>query len=145
MSETAQPARVRFLNPEGLYDPTSNGYSHVALPPSQAPLAFIAGHGGEAADGSLPSEFRLQVRQGLRNLETAARAAGASLGDVVKQTVLIVDHTEERLIVLGEELEAAYGPGPKPACTLIPVSRLALDGMLFEIEATVALPTPAKA
>jgi enamine deaminase RidA (YjgF/YER057c/UK114 family) len=33
-------------------------------------------------------------------------------------------------------LRAIWGDHPAPACTLIPVPRLALDGMLFEIEAT---------
>lgn len=40
---------------------------------------------------------------------------------------------------MGEALERSFGPGPKPACTLIPVPRLALDGMLFEVEAVAAM------
>jgi hypothetical protein len=51
-----------------------------------------------------------------------------------------VDHTEERLHVFGSELELALKGGPKPTCTLIPVPRLALDGMLSEVEAVAALP-----
>ncbi|MGO4774984.1 RidA family protein, partial [Lysobacter sp. 2RAB21] len=58
---------------------------------------------------------------------------------VVKLTVLVVDHSHERLHVFGEELAAAFGADHRPACTLIPVPRLALDGMLFEIEAIAAL------
>lgn len=128
-----------FLNPPGLYDPAPNGYSHVALPPVGTRLAFIAGQGGEDANGALPEDFRAQVRQALGNLCTAARAVGGDLNSVVKQTVLIVDHTEARLHILGEEFAHAYGPGSKPACTLIPVSRLARHGMLFEVEAIVAV------
>lgn len=59
--------------------------------------------------------------------------------DVAKLTVLIVDHSEEKLHILSKELERAFGPGPKPTCTLIPVPRLALDGMLFEVEAIAAM------
>jgi enamine deaminase RidA (YjgF/YER057c/UK114 family) len=58
---------------------------------------------------------------------------------VVKLTVLIVDHSEQRLGILGEELARLFGEQLKPTCTLIPVPRLALDGMLFEIDAVVAL------
>jgi hypothetical protein len=46
----------------------------------------------------------------------------------------------ERLRIFGAELERAFGAGPKPACTLIPVPRLALDGMLFEVEAVAVQP-----
>jgi enamine deaminase RidA (YjgF/YER057c/UK114 family) len=42
--------------------------------------------------------------------------------------------------VFGEELEQAMPGLMKPACTLIPVPRLALDGMLFEVEAVAVLP-----
>ncbi|MDR2960020.1 MULTISPECIES: RidA family protein [Stenotrophomonas] len=129
-----------FLNPEGLYDPAPNGYSHVALPASSAWLVFIAGQGGEDAQGRLSDDFRMQVRQALQNLQTALRAVHCELSHVVKQTVLIVDHSQARLEILGDELAAVYGPGPKPACTLIPVSRLALDGMLFEVEAIASVP-----
>lgn len=52
----------------------------------------------------------------------------------------MVDHSEQRLGVLGEELERACGAQMKPACTLIPLPRLALDGMLFEIDAVLVLP-----
>jgi enamine deaminase RidA (YjgF/YER057c/UK114 family) len=70
----------------------------------------------------------------------AARSAGASPSDVVKLTVLIVDHSEARLHTFGAELAAAFGSEHRPTCTLIPVPRLALDGMLFEIEALAAVP-----
>ncbi len=132
-------AAPTFLNPDGLYDPTPNGYSHVGLPPAGARLVYIAGQGGEDAGGTLAEGFRAQVRQALDNLRTAARAIGADLGDVVKQTVLVVDHDQAQLHILGEEFARAYGSGPKPACTLIPVPRLALDGMLFEVEAVLAV------
>jgi enamine deaminase RidA (YjgF/YER057c/UK114 family) len=102
-------------------------------------LAFIAGQGGENERGELAPDFRLQVRQALSNLRTALAAASAGPSDIAKLTVLIVGHSEERLHVFGDELTRALGEGPKPACTLIPVPRLALDGMLFEIEAVAVL------
>lgn len=105
-----------------------------------ARLVFVAGQGGETEDGALSPEFRIQVRQAMINLKIALFAAGVDPRHVVKQTVLVVDHTEDRLRVFGEELDHAFGSGPKPTCTLIPVPRLALDGMLFEVEAIAVLP-----
>lgn len=137
--EQSDTSLLVLKNPPGLYDPTANGYSHIAIVAPGARLIYVAGQGGEDETGLLHPDFRLQVRQALSNLRTALAAAGATVGDIAKLTVLIVDHTEERLRVLGSELERALAGDPKPACTLIPVPRLALDGMLFEVEAVAAL------
>lgn len=126
-------------NPAGLYDPAPNGYSHLARVAAGARWVMVAGQGGETADGALAPDFRAQVRQAFANLLTALAAAGAGPRDVVKLTVLVVDHSHARLAILGEELAAAFGGDHRPTCTLIPVPRLALDGMLFEIEALAAL------
>ncbi|MCF7201558.1 RidA family protein [Pseudomonas oligotrophica] len=139
MSEATERSALRLINPPGLYDPAPNGYSHVAIVPAGTRLAFIAGQGGETADGSLPGDFREQVRQALGNLCIAIEAAGGTPQQIARLGVLVVEHSEARLQVFGEELARALGPGPKPACTLIPVPRLALDGMLFEIEAVLVL------
>lgn len=138
-SDKKNAPTLQLSNPPGLYDPTANGYSHVAQVAAGARLVFIAGQGGENADSQLSSDFAEQVRQALENLQIALAAAGAEVSDVAKLTVLIVDHSLERLEIFGEELHKVWGSAPKPACTLIPVPRLALDGMLFEIEATAAV------
>ncbi|GGC68502.1 RidA family protein [Undibacterium terreum] len=135
-STNTRRTSLSFLNPQGLYDPRPNGYTHVVVVQAPARLIYIAGQGGENAEGQLPAQFEQQVRQALGNLRLALAAAEAGLSDVAKITVLIVDHSEERLAVLSRELNQAWGDLPAPACTLIPVPRLALDGMLFEIEAT---------
>ncbi|WP_395676409.1 RidA family protein [Inquilinus sp.] len=127
-------------NPAGLYDPSANGYSHLAEVRAGARLVFVAGQGGENEKAELSPDFRAQVRQAFANLRTALAAAGAGPGDVAKLTVLIVDHTEAKLHDLGAELEQTFGSGKKPTCTLIPVPRLALDAMLFEVEAVAVLP-----
>jgi enamine deaminase RidA (YjgF/YER057c/UK114 family) len=138
MSEPQKP--LAFLNPAGLYDPAPNGYSHVALVSGGTRLAFISGQGGETEDGQLSKDFHEQVRQAMDNLLIAIAAAGGQPSQVAKLSVLIVDHNEQRLGILGEELARAFGAQMKPACTLIPVPRLALDGMLFEVDAVVVLP-----
>lgn len=139
MTSTSAESVFALSNPEGLYDPAPNGYSHLARIAAGARWVVVAGQGGETADGALDPDFRQQVRQALRNLLTALHAGGARAEDVFKLTVLIVDHSHQRLQVFGEELAAAFGVGHRPTCTLIPVPRLALDGMLFEVEAMAAV------
>jgi len=134
-----QSTAFQLSNPEGLYDPSGNAYSHVAEVRADSRLLFIAGQGGEDSNGQLPPLFAEQARQALANLELALASKGASLAQVFKLTLLIVDHSETRLRQWVAEADRAWGPHMKPACTLIPVPRLALDGMLVEIEAVAAL------
>ena len=125
----------QLSNPEGLYDPSGNAYSHVAEVKVGTRLLFIAGQGGEDSSGALSTDFSEQARQALENVQTALASKGAGIGDVFKLTLLIVDHSEQKLrqwvAVAGRVWEGRMAP----TCTLIPVPRLALDGMLFEIEA----------
>jgi len=134
-----QSTAFQLSNPEGLYDPSGNAYSHVAEVRADSRLLFIAGQGGEDSNGQLPPLFAEQARQALANLELALASKGASLAQVFKLTLLIVEHSETRLRQWVAEADRAWGPHMKPACTLIPVPRLALDGMLVEIEAVAAL------
>lgn len=129
----------QLSNPDGLYDPSGNAYSHVAEVRADSRLLFIAGQGGEDRNGRLSPLFAEQARQALANLEIALASKGASLAQVFKLTLLIVEHSETRLHEWVAEADKAWGPGMKPTCTLIPVPRLALDGMLVEIEALAAI------
>ena len=110
----ATTALVTLINPAGLYDPTPYGYSHVAALRADCRIVYIAGQGGENERGELSSDFGTQVRQALSNLQTALKGAGASTADVAKLTVLIVDHTEDKLRLFGSELKEALGRDPSP-------------------------------
>ena len=57
-------------------------------------------------------------------------------------TLLAVDHTEARLALWTKAALRVWHAGPAPACTLIPVPRLALDGMLVEVQATAVVASP---
>jgi enamine deaminase RidA (YjgF/YER057c/UK114 family) len=124
---------LSFVNPPGLYDPTPNAYSHLAVFPAGWRMILPAGQGGETADGALSKDFATQLRQALRNTETVLAAAGAKMSDVAKFSLLIVDHNEEKFAAIRKEFDRVWGDR-KPAWTLIPVPALALDGMLVEID-----------
>ena len=70
-----------FINPAGLYDPSANGYSHVAVVRLPARVIHVAGQGGETADRTLSSRFEVQVAQALDNLALALASAGAGLAE----------------------------------------------------------------
>lgn len=139
MSKPDVTPAFQLSNPSGLYDPSLNGYSHVAQLQPQAKLLYIAGQGGEDQQSQLSPAFAEQARQALANLAIALQSKGASLNDVFKLTLLIVDHDQEKLGTWVEEIDRAWGTSMKPVCTLIPVPRLALDGMQIEIDAVAAI------
>lgn len=127
-----------IFNPSHLHDPTPNGYSTAVISPVTASLAFISGQGGQDRTGGLSSDFAEQVAQAYANLATVLDALGARPENVVKLTVFVVDHDMGKLGVLTENVTRMFG-STLPAQTLVPVPKLALDPMLFEVEAIVAI------
>jgi len=117
-------------------NPTVYGYSQANLVKANSVMVYAAGQVGVSAEG--PNDFQAQVDRSFDNLLAVLETAGASAEDVVKITLLIVDHNPERLAYLGKKRRAVFGDQP-PASTLIPVTRLYTDGVLFEIDATAVL------
>ncbi len=83
-------------------------------------------------------DFAAQVKQAYVNLGLALEAIGAKPNQVVKLTVFVVDHDMSKLGVLTQNVVHMFGTA-LPAQTLISVPKLAIDPMLFEVEAVVAL------
>jgi enamine deaminase RidA (YjgF/YER057c/UK114 family) len=142
MTQEIRPEEIdglRFINPEGLYDPTPNAYSHLAVFPAGWRMILPAGQGGETEDEELSEDFATQLEQALANTETVLAAAGAKMSDVAKFNLLIVDHNEEKFRAIRKEFDRVWGDR-KPAWTLIPVPTLALEGMLVEIDVIAVVP-----
>lgn len=131
---------IQYINPTGLYDPSANGYTHVVIVPPGATMVYIAGQGGEDENSNLPNNFADQLKQAFTNLRIALSAAGARPEHVVKLTSLVVEHDESKVQLLDSEVLGIWGE-KTPAHTLTPVPRLALDGMLFEVDAIAAIPS----
>ena len=117
-------------------NPTVYGYSQANVVKANSIMVYAAGQVGVSPEG--PNDFQSQVDRSFDNLLAALKASGASAEDVVKITLLIVDHNPEKLAYLGKKRRAVFGDQP-PASTLIPVTRLYADGVLFEIDATAVL------
>ncbi|MGO6718064.1 RidA family protein [Rhizobium ruizarguesonis] len=130
--------KLTIVNPKNLYDPSPNGYSTAVIVPRQGRLAYISGQGGQDSTGALSPDFAVQVKQAYANLRTALDALGAKPDQVAKLTVFVVDHDMSKLEVLTSNVKDMFGAA-LPAQTLIPVPKLAIDPMLFEVEAVVVL------
>lgn len=138
LSSNAKAARLAIVNPPALYDPTPNGYNHAVVASSVGRIAYIAGQGGEDNEGRLAAEFRDQVVQAYANLGAALDAVGAHPSQVAKLTTYVVDYDQSMLQPMADAVQKMFGAA-LPAQTLVPVARLALDGMLFEVDAVAIL------
>ena len=130
--------KLTIVNPQSLNDPSPNGYSTAVITPRGARVAYISGQGGHDSRGALSPDFAVQVEQAYANLRTALEGIGAKPDQVAKLTVYVVDHDMSKLQVLTKTVKEMFGKA-LPAQTLIPVPKLAVDGMLFEVEAVAIL------
>ena len=101
-------------------------------------LLFVSGCIAVDGDGRLVGgdDVVAQTRQVFANLEATLAAAGASIHDVVKVTVFLVD-VRDRVAVNAVRQER-FG-ATRPASTLVEVSSLVLEGARVEIEAVALL------
>ena len=134
----ANDPKLTIVNPKTLYDPSANGYSTAVITPAGARVAYISGQGGQDGTGALSPDFAVQVRQAYANLKAALNGIDARPDQVAKLTVFVVDHDMSKLGVLTQNVKEIFGEN-LPAQTLVPVPKLAIDPMLFEVEAVVVL------
>jgi enamine deaminase RidA (YjgF/YER057c/UK114 family) len=138
-SKKPSSSAIAFSNPNGLYDPTVNAYTHVAVVAPGSRLVLISGQGGYTPDGPPTQPFEEQARQVFKNIAIALESVGARVEDVVRLTILIVGYDKDRLAAYHAAQREAFGDH-HPVGTLIPVTALAIPGMLIEVEATAVLP-----
>lgn len=133
----AQESPREVINPPTLPNSVQYGYSQANAVRPGTRMVFVAGQVG--FDPAGPNDFPRQVDRAFENLRLALAAAGARPEDVVKITLLVVDHDPDRLATLGAARRAFFGAAP-PASTLIPVPRLYAEGVTFEVDAVTVAP-----
>lgn len=138
MPSDASELQLDIVNSNELYDPAPNGYSHAIVATGGSRVAYIAGQGGEDKSGNLADAFSDQVKQAYLNLKAALESVGATPHHVTKLTTYVVDYDESKLEIMTEVIRETFGHA-LPAQTLVPVPRLALDGMQFEVDAIAVL------
>jgi 2-iminobutanoate/2-iminopropanoate deaminase len=92
-------------------------------------VIYISGQLGLRPDGTLPAEFRDQVRQALENVATVLWAAGSSLEQVVKVNIYVTDFSRLREM---NEVYPDFFPH-RPAKTTVEIARLD-KGAMIEVE-----------
>lgn len=105
-------------------------------------LLFISGVAPLNSQGRVVAENDVagQAEYVLQIMGRILERAGAGFADVLKVTVFLID--VEHRILINPARQRWFGES-RPASTLVEVSRLALPGMLVEIEAIAGLPDAA--
>ncbi len=122
------------VNPKHLPNTVQYGYSQATIVAPNAKVIYVAGQIGITDEG--PNDFESQVDRSFDNLIAVLEAAGGKVEDVVKITLLIKNHDDQKLQYLVTKRRQVFGENP-PASTLIPVPALALESLEFEIDAVV--------
>jgi len=115
------------------------GYNQAEIIEGSTRQLVCAGQTAVDGEGNPqhPGDMRQQLALTLDNLEAVLGAAEMGLGNVVRLGVYAtdVDEAMKNFDLLGTR----FGPaGAAPPMTLLGVSRLALPGLMIEIEATAA-------
>lgn len=127
---------IERINPPELYDSVAYGFSHATLQDGGKTL-HLAGQVAWDKDYNIvgPGDLAAQTRQVLVNLRAVLAAVGATPADVIRIRTYIVDHTPDKLGVIGAELGAFYAGATPAPNTMVGVAALALPDFLIEIEA----------
>lgn len=128
------------LNPPDLYDAVQYGFSHASVS-GAGRTVHCAGQVAWDRNQNVVGvgDLAAQTRQVVQNLKAVLAAAGAGPADIVRIRTYVVDHTPDKLGVVGAEM-AAFWDGATPAPnTWIGVQALALPDFLIEIEATAVV------
>ena len=125
---------IEFLNPEGLSK--NPAFSQVAITKGNGRTIYIGGQNAINADLQIvgKGDITAQTEYTLQNVETALTAAGASLDDLFKLTLYIVQGQDIRKGFAGSQAFMKKLKNP-PVISGIFVAGLANPDYLVEIEA----------
>ena len=126
---------MKRSNPPALHKPM--GYTHVVEAAPRRTI-YISGQVAFDQNGELvgPGDLKAQTEQVFRNLNAALESCGATLEDVAKITVYMLDATQ---IQVYRDVRDRHFTRSLPASTLVQVVRLARPEWLIEIEAIALL------
>lgn len=129
-------ARTITINPPTLLDPTPFGYKHITLDTRNA-VAYVAGQvafslGGQIVGTTLNEQLVLTEQ----NLRFALNALDADVQDIMRMNVFVRNFQQNQDLPILEPFLFRMG---SPVDAVLGVTSLAIDGLLVEVQMTVAV------
>jgi enamine deaminase RidA (YjgF/YER057c/UK114 family) len=132
---------IEIIQPPGLSRP--DPYAHVAVATGRRTI-YLAGQVAQDAHGNLVGvgDLAAQMAQAMENVALALEAAGATLDDIAKLTIYVVDWKPERMPALVDGLRRIgerRRVDPRRPTTLIGVASLFHPDLLIELDAVAVV------
>ena len=130
---------VEYLNPDGLHK--NPAFTQAVVVASNMTTIYVGGQNAVDNNGNLvgKNDIGAQTEKALRNLETALKAGGAELHNVIKWNVYIVAGQSVQIGFAAFQKVWGQRPNP-PVITGIFVAALAHPDFLVEIDAVAVVP-----
>lgn len=130
-----------FINLKGALNSIPRGYSHVVKVKNPGTFVYVAGQGpiNDKLELIGPGDIEAQARATFQNIKRNLEAAGATFNEVVKMNVFVTDIKNHQWPVRNVRAEFINKENP-PVSTMVEVPRLAIDGMMIEVEVVALLP-----
>ncbi len=102
---------------------------------------YVGGHGGRDPDGNYAKgDVAAQVEQAFKNMENTLKAAGATLGDIVKLTIYLTERDHlPKMVEVRKRLFAERNAPLPPGRTTVIVKSLGNPDSLIEMDAIAAI------
>ena len=129
---------VVYINPDGLHK--NPAYSQLVITKGPVKTIYIGGQNATNKEGKIlgKGDLKAQAVQTLSNLKIALAAGDASLSNVIKWNVYIVEGQDARIAfqALQEDLKGMPSP---PIITGVYVAALAQPDFLLEMDAVAVV------
>lgn len=128
------------LHPADLFPSADFGFSQVVTVEGKR-LIFCAGQTAWDKDTKLVGgdDLGKQMEKTLDNVRIALAEAGATMKDVCRLTIYIVNYNPTMLETISRELNKVFDEKELPVNTLLGIQALAVPEFLVEIEATAVV------
>jgi 2-iminobutanoate/2-iminopropanoate deaminase len=129
-----------YINPPGLFPSLQYGFSQI-VSSQKGRLVFLSGQVAWDENQRIVghNDLKAQTWQALQNIETAMKAAGGELSDVVSLRIYVVEEILSQGQYISEALKAHFAEDKAPATSWIGVRALADKEFLIEIEAIAVI------
>ena len=134
--QVPDPVSTRYINPGTLA--ALPGFTHAVR---IGPTLYVSGEIGLDSTGRLvgPGDLSAQATQAFANLATVLRIGGASLADVAKLTIYVVNYSPKDLDVIRQAAPDFFPQRNPPAGIVVGVQALPQEGLLIAVDATAVV------